>query len=328
MRTYVLGTAEEVENSAVQTRRPIVPPRVKPGERRPRAFTTDDLNGLFATSHTLAPEALLTLNPPPQRRITTWPALRDMLARLKVTVTNYRRRHGFPAALVTVEFDPVTEGEVPVYCANFHVGLAAPLTPEQEKRICVWWLKVNGLSDNRGRAFQQDANGGGRQLADYLAKDRTHRGGKVRYVKIPAPWLPDRLDRRLWFTVGLERVSAAKGAAMRRARGLIRKKADSAQGSAPVRALTAGKDTNDCAQGKPLITADGLANQAGPAKAVSIDGLPPISFQIRASAPHCESCMRLCRKRLWDGPCVWRGNARIGFVSLQSGSGLLSSEAV
>lgn len=198
---------------------------------------------------------MVTLNPPPTARITTWPRLRDVLKSLKETLTNWRRRKGFPACIVVTEFDrdPLDEDRI---VANFHVGFVAPLTEDQKERFCDYWLSLHGLPDNRGRAFQHDAKGGGSALQKYLAKDISHRGGRKTYVKYPAPWLPDRTEGRLWFAVGMKRASAGEGARMRSKAGFRRRRYDSEHGKTTLAHLTASTGTPDSEHAPTYITAD------------------------------------------------------------------------
>jgi len=51
------------------SKRHLVPPRPKPGERGRLAYSTAELDGLYATAHKLAPVGLCTLKPPPGHRI-------------------------------------------------------------------------------------------------------------------------------------------------------------------------------------------------------------------------------------------------------------------
>lgn len=313
-------------SESVPAHRRIVPPLPKPGERGARPYSTDDLNALWATTHALAPKALVTLNPPPARRILTWDALRAMLTRLKDTLGNFRRRHGFPPLVIVTEFDRVPLAEGDIYCANFHVGLATPLSAAQQERLRDWWLEVNGLDDNQGRAFQHDAREGGTQLADYLAKDVSRRGGGglLRYVKFHAPWLPPRTECRLWFVLGSKHHPAQKGAAMRRARGLVRRHFDGTQGNGTACHLTASTGGADGAQGTPLITADGKPAMSPAALSVTLSPLPAAV----ASAPlattldctriaqqdgiFCGVCARRWGRQLWSSCCVCTGHVKLG----------------
>lgn len=209
-------------------RQAIVPPRPGKGERKPRPYSIADLNSLWATSHSQDWQAMVTLNPPPSNRLTTWIKLRETLNALKITLTNWHRRKGFPAMILVTEFDPENEeGDV---CADFHLGCAALLPIEQQSMLRDWWLARHALEDNQGRSFQYDAKGGGEKLQDYLAKDISPRGGTRRHVKYPAPWLPTRTDSRLWFVIGAKRRPAHEGAKLCAKRRLRRRHFDSEHG--------------------------------------------------------------------------------------------------
>lgn len=239
---------------------------------------------------------MVTLNPPPTARVTSWPQLRGILEKLKVTLTNWKRREGFPACIVVTEFDrdPI-QGEQIV--ANFHVGFLAPLTEEQQRKLCDYWLELHALPDNRGRAFQHDAAGGGQKLQRYLAKDISHRGGRSIHVKYPAPWLPERTESRLWFAVGVKRASARKGAKMRSEIGFRRRRFDSEHGKTQSVSLTVSTGTPDSEHAPPYITTDHP-------KPTGADSAP--SQEVRhTSEPReeCPLCWRRWGRSLWAGSC-------------------------
>ena len=94
--------------------------------------------------------------------------------------------------------------------AHFHIVFSAPLDEHQQGNLRNLWLKTIGASNNQGGLFNYGAKGGGRELANYVAKDLKRRD----FVKYPAPWLPKRTECRLWFCVGLRRRPAYAGAAM------------------------------------------------------------------------------------------------------------------
>jgi hypothetical protein len=119
-----------------------------------------------------------------------------------------------------VEFNPPASGEVAK--AHFHLGFELPLNDAQQAALCGLWLKLTGRENNQGRIFDCQAKGGGSKLAAYLAKDVR---GKL-YVKYPAPWLPTRLEVRLWFVVGLARRPARQGAELLAAKGIRRRQFD------------------------------------------------------------------------------------------------------
>lgn len=252
---------------------PIVPPRPGKGERKPRPYSPDDLNSLWATGHSINWQALVTLNPPPLQRIITWPGLREVIKQLKQRLTNWRRRKGFPATLLVTEFDPVGDSER--ICANFHLGFAETLSHEAQAMLREWWLGRFSLPDNKGRAFQYDANGGGQQLQDYLCKDVSWREGTRRHVKFPASWLPHRTDCRLWFAVGIKRRPAREGARLWKARGKRpRRWRDSKHGRAAEITMTASTGSPDSTHAPASITAASKAVPPSEAPTLTIH-LPP-----------------------------------------------------
>lgn len=237
------------------SKRAIVPPKPKKGQRQPRPYSTAELDALWATAQSYDWQAIVTLNPPPMARITTWPQLRGTLGKLKVTLTNWKRRESFPTCILVTEFDRDTiQGEQIV--ANFHIGFLIPLTEDQKRKFCDYWLNLHGLRDNRGRAFQHDARGGGKRLQNYLAKDMSHRGGQSTYVKYPAAWLPERTECRLWFAVGVKRATAKKGAKMRAEIGMRRRRFDSEHGKTHSSALTVSTGTPDSEHASTYITTE------------------------------------------------------------------------
>ncbi len=277
-------------------RRAIVPPKPGKGERQPRPYSVDELNALWATAHGQDWQAMVTLNPPPAKRIRTWPALRDALRALKTTLTNWHRRNGFPAMIAVTEFD--ADGVDGDLCANFHIGCASALSDEQQKTFTAWWLAQNALADNRGRAFQHDAKGGGKRLQDYLAKDISHRGGMRRQVKFPAPWLPERIETRLWFVVGAKRRPAREGAKLCAQRGLRRRRFDSEHGKTQGAELTASTGAPDSEHAATSITTEdfthaALDSEVSPARA-AIEKEPP---------QECPACWTRWGRSLWAGSC-------------------------
>lgn len=273
-----------------------MPPRPGKGERQPRPYSTADLDALWATAHRHDWQAIVTLNPPPTARITSWPLLRGTLEKLKVTLTNWRRREGFSACIAVTEFDPdqIHDGQI---VANFHVGFLSPLTEEQRKKLCDYWLKLHGLSDNRGRAFQHDARGGGQRLQDYLAKDISYRGGGRIYVKYPAPWLPERTECRLWFTIGVKRAPAREGARMRSEIGFRRRRFDSEHGKTQSGSLTVSTGTADSEHAPPYITPD--------VSRVTVSNVVT-SQKVKTTVEprqECPVCRRRWGRSLWAGSC-------------------------
>lgn len=249
---YTLYRAPSPAPCPEQQKRSMVPPKPGKGQRQPRPYSADDLNALWATSHSVDWLAMVTLNPPPCNRVRTWPVLRQTIKALKNTLTNWHRRKGFPSMILVTEFDPEFEGGE--LCANFHLGCDSPLSEEQQDMLRDWWMKRHGLEDNRGRVFQHDSGGGGEKLQDYLAKDISRRGGKRRYVKFPAPWLPQRTDCRLWFVVGIKRRPAREGAKMLASIGKRRSRFDREHAKTKTDAMTASTGTPDREHAPTYIT--------------------------------------------------------------------------
>jgi hypothetical protein len=274
----------------------IVPPRPGKGQRKPRPYSVADLNALWATAHSQDWQAMVTLNPPPTNRVKTWLALRGTLIALKTALANWHRRKGFPAMVAVTEFDP--DGTDGGHCANFHIGFAAPLSEEQQNTFTGWWLKRSALPDNRGRAFQHHANGGGERLQDYLAKDITRRDRAHRHVKFAAPWLPERTDMRLWFVIGARRMTAREGAKLCSQRKLRRRRFDSEHGKMPKAHLAVSTGTSDSEHAFTSITTEdfthaALDSEVSPARA-AIEKEPP---------QECPVCWRRWGMSLWAGSC-------------------------
>lgn len=293
---YTLQRASAAMPNREGPRRKIVPPKPGKGERKPRAYSPAELNALWATSHSLNWQAMVTLNPPPTSRIATWPELRSLLEALKTTLTNWHRRMGFPIMMVVTEFDPASpSGEV---CANLHIGCAHPLTDAQQKLFCTWWLKRFNLQDNRGGAFQHDAKGGGPKLQAYLAKDLSRRNGHRRLVKYAAPWLPARLETHLWFIIGAKRHPAREGAKLRAQKGLRRCRFDSEHGNTQRAELTASTGTPDSEHASTFITPEPISHAASFTE-TSHGMIMPSSSQRQ----ECQICRNRWGKSLWVGSC-------------------------
>lgn len=293
---YTLHATQRVTHAPARQHRKIVPPKPGKGERKPRPYSQADLNALWATAHSKNWLAMVTLNPPPACRIKTWLALRTRLKELKTTLTNWSRRENFPPLLLVTEFDPdAATGDL---CANFHIGLASPLTHAQQQLFAAWWLRRTALPDNRGRAFQHDAEGGGLRLQDYLAKDITRRGGHRRHVKFSPPWLPERTDMRLWFIIGAKRQTASQGARLRAKRSLRRRRFDSEHGKLNAATLTASTGSPDSEHASASITT--VPTPLPPAS-------PTVSHthQATQSTPRqeCQICRRRWGMSLWAGSC-------------------------
>lgn len=217
-RTYLLE--KSAPKASGQPRPKPKPPRPKPGERGALAYSPRDLKALYATAHACDWQCLVTLTGPREASIDNWPRLCELIRKLKQALTNWHRRRGLPRALFVVEFDPPSPGKVAK--AHFHLGFELPLDDDQQAALCGLWLKLTGRENNQGRIFHCEAGGGGSRLADYLAKDVRGR----RYLKYPAPWLPVRLEVRLWFVVGLARRPARQGAKMLAVKGIRRRQFD------------------------------------------------------------------------------------------------------
>jgi hypothetical protein len=296
---YKLHRSPAGVHTCERQRQAIVPPRPGKGQRKPRPYSVADLNALWATAHSQDWQAMVTLNPPPTNRVKTWPALRDSLIALKTTLANWHRRKGFPAMVAVTEFDP--DGTDGGHCANFHIGFAVPLSEEQQKTFTDWWLGRCTVPDNRGRAFQHDANGGGVKLQDYLAKDITRRDRAHRHVKFAAPWLPERTDMRLWFVIGAKRKPAREGAKLCSQRKLRRRPFDSEHGKIEKVRLTVSTGTSDSEHAPTPITTE--AHPLGP-----IESAVSPSFQAIQSSPRqeCQICRRCWGRSLWEGSCKCR----------------------
>jgi len=222
-RVYILRP-KKAAAVGPKTRRKVILPRPKAGDRRPRAYSSEELDALYATAHSVDWKCLVSLKTPPEDRIVTHERLTEILAKLKRWLENNRKRHGYPAAIVVTEFDPHTQDEEVIDTAHFHIGFAAELNDQQQAKLRSWWLKLMGLPNNQGRAFDYRAKGGGKNLQAYLAKDLIRRGGIERRVKYPVAWLPCRIDCRLWFVVGMKRASSRSGRDLRASTGKKRKR--------------------------------------------------------------------------------------------------------
>ena len=194
------------------------------GERGRLAYSTAELDGLYATAHKLAPVGLCTLKPPPGHRIHSWPQLRATLVKLKNKLTKMHRRAGLPAATLVTEFDLAPELGPEQTTAGFHIAFAAEPATKNISELCSWWLKEMQLPNNYSHSFHYDQQEGGRKLADYLSKDVIKKSWPWRWVKYPVSWLPQRLECSLWFAVGCRRQTARTGRAMRMEKRRIRKR--------------------------------------------------------------------------------------------------------
>ena len=213
-RTYLLTLPKVVKHEAVlpRAKRKITPPKPKQGDRRPRAYSRDELDALYATAHSINWQSMISLKTPPARRIVTHAKLVSILTGMKRKLENLRKRNGFPVCIAVTEFDPDEREGITINTANFHLAFAAKLTEAQQATVRDWWLEAMSLQSNQGRYFQYDAKGGGPKLQSYIAKDI--RAGE-RWVKFPVEWLPPRIDCRLWFVVGTKRLGAKTGRKLR-----------------------------------------------------------------------------------------------------------------
>lgn len=218
-------------------RRPRITPSRPPrdpaiGERRPKPYSTDNLDALLATVTALRPMCMVSLQCPSSHRIVTEQELCSFLASAKNLLSNLRRRHGLPASILVTEFDPVEVHGILRQFANFHILFEKELRREQQEKIRQWFLKRMGLASNQGGAFHYSAKGGGVKLVRYGSKDRKRaKHGKCwTYVKSRPEWLPVRLSYQLWFCIGIKRRPACEGAAIRKQEGWRRRKPDSAHG--------------------------------------------------------------------------------------------------
>ena len=263
--------------ATVPTARRIVPPRPGKGQRAPLPYSKDEMDALRATAVRFNPAAMVTLKAPPDTPIATWSRLRATLKQLKSYLTNQHRRRGWPSALAVTEFDPLeTTGRIePV--AGFHIGFSEPLDDERQAVFQSWWLKLCNLTSNRGRYFQHDAKGGGPQLANYLAKDVTFRDRQNRPVKFRPAWMPERLDLRLWFCVGLRRQPAHEGRQLRASTGRILRRFESEHPTRGFVQLKASTDETESEHGKPLITTDTPSTERVPNESVAVVAPTPVA---------------------------------------------------
>lgn len=234
----------------------LVPPRPGKGERQPVPYSKADRDALRATCCAFEPLAMVTLKAPPCAPLATWPGLRAVLLKLKSFLTNAKGRKGFPAVLCVTEFDPLDREGQSVDVTTFHMGFAHPLSLSQQEWFQRWWLSQIGMGKNQGRYFQHDARGGGQNLKDYLAKDVTFRDRQRRPVKFRPSWLPERLDCRLWFCVGIKRRPASEGRRLRARTGKVLRTFESAHAKGAHNKSKASTESHESAHAKPLLTSD------------------------------------------------------------------------
>ena len=134
-----------------EKKRRIAPSRPKAGDRRPRAYSPDELDSLHATAHSINWQSMISLKTPPSRRIVTHDALVSTLQRMKRKLENLRKRNQFPACIAVTEFDPDEREGVITQTANFHIAFASQLSEAQQTTMREWWLETMSLHGNQGR---------------------------------------------------------------------------------------------------------------------------------------------------------------------------------
>ena len=328
-RTYLLAPAQPMALGAgtSKKKRRIAPPRPKAGDRRPRAYSPDELDSLYATAHSINWQSMISLKTPPLRRIITNEALVSTLQRMKRKLENLRRRNHFPACIAVTEFDPDERDGVTTPTANFHIAFASSLSEAQQTIMREWWLEVMSLQNNQGRYFQYDAKGGGAKLQRYVAKDR--RDG--RWVKFPVDWLPPRIDCRLWFVVGTKRLGAKTGRKLRVSTRQKRRRFEGEHASHPRQRLRASTHSREGEHPSLPITTDGFslwpssraAVASGKQPSVSMSSAPPsrpITIRVSAnSKAKSEALWKFCREYRSEGLCACQIGTKIASPERPSG---------
>jgi hypothetical protein len=308
--------------------RRIAPPKPKAGDRRPRAYSPDELDSLYATAHSINWQSMISLKTPPSRRIVTHEALVSTLQRMKRKLENLRRRNHFPACIAVTEFDPDERDGVTTPTANFHIAFASTLSEAQQATLREWWLEVMSLQSNQGRYFQYDAKGGGPRLQPRTTSPRTSptstaspRRGR-RWVKFPVEWLPPRIDCRLWFVVGTKRLGAKSGRKLRASTHQKRRRYDGEHASHPPQRLRASTHSREGEHPSLPITTDAFSLWPSPNAAVTRGNQPSVSMSsappsrpitIRVSAnskAKSEALWRFCRDNWSEGLCACRTSRR------------------
>lgn len=320
-RSYTLQPAKLTRKAEKQR---VVPPRPKPGERRPLAYSSDDLNALWATAYNLDWKCLVSLKSPSSARITSWEALKALLKSMKKQLDNLHRRKGFPACIAITEFDAYETDGHSSTCAGFHIAFSEELSQEQIELLQAWWLRLMELPHNQGRHFQYDAKGGGPDLQAYLAKDLDKRTRHWRHVKFHPDWLPPRLEHRLWFVVGMKRQPARKGRLLRASTGKRRKRFEGEHGNSLSKSVRVSTGRAEDEHGNTPITADGPRVSANEIPAVSVSAreavspsLSPIDVPVPSPATSleralCQTCWTRWGRSLWAGSCVCTGDVEGG----------------
>ena len=280
-RTYLLAPAQPMARGAgtSKKKRRIAPPSPKAGDRRPRAYSPDELDSLHATAHSINWQSMISLTTPPSHRIVTHEALVSTLQRMKRKLENLRKRNGFPACIAVTEFDPNELDGVTTSTANFHIAFASQLSEAQQTTMREWWLETMSLHGNQGRYFQYDARGGGPGLQSYISKDMKAGG---RWVKFPVNWLPPRIACRLWFVVGTKRLGAKAGRKLRASTHQKRRRYKGEHASHPRQRLRASTHSREGEHPSLPITTDAFSLWPSPNAAVTRGNSPSVSM---SSAP-------------------------------------------
>lgn len=314
-RSYLLKPAQPMAGSAGTSKKKhrIAPPRPKAGDRRPRAYSPDELDSLHATAHSIDWQSMISLMTPPSRRIATHEALVSTLQRMKRKLENLRRRNQFPACIAVTEFDPDERDGVTTSTANFHIAFASQLSEAQQTTMREWWLETMSLHGNQGRYFQYDAKGGGPGLQNYISKDM--KPGE-QWVKFPVDWLPPRIECRLWFVVGTKRLGAKAGRKLRASTNRKRRRYKGEPVSHPRQRLRASTHSREGEHPSLPITTDDFSlwpsSHAAVTRtacaSVSMSSAPPsrpITIRVSAnSKAKSEALWRFCREYRSEGLCA------------------------
>lgn len=325
-RTHLLAPAHGAGTS--KKKRRIAPPRPKAGDRRPRAYSPDELDSLYATAHSINWQSMISLKTPPSRRIITHEALVSTLQRMKRKLENLRKRNGFPACIAVTEFDLDEREDVSTHTANFHIGFASKLSEGQQATVREWWLETMSLQSNQGRYFQYDAKGGGPKLQSYIAKDMK---AGWQLVKFPVEWLPHRIECRLWFVVGTKRLGAKAGRKLRVSTHQKRRRYKGEHASHPRQRLRASTHSREGEHPSLPITTDGFSlwpsSQAavtrGNQPSVSMSSAPPsrpITIRVSAnSKAKSEALWKFCREYRSEGLCACQIGTKMASPERPSG---------
>ena len=324
VRDYQLHKGDAVTESK-QCR--IVPSQPGKGERSPRPYSPDDLDALMATSRSFLTCCMVSIKASPANPILTWEKLFMLLRKAKRKLENLRRVHGFPPCIFVTEFDPIEWEGCTIDAAAVHIGFSEELTSQQQACLRDWWLELIGLENNQGRYFQYDAKGGGVDLQDYIAKDIVFRDKQERFVKFPAPWLPLRVECRLWFVIGAgSRKPAAQGRALRAQEGGTRKRYKGAQGHRLFTDPRASTVQAEGEHGPHPITCELPPVAFEPSEAVAAQAQSAVStlpITPQSTGPvirdgyqaidinghlHCGKCWHSRGRALWFTSCICTGD--------------------